>query len=135
MRAGYFLLVIVVIAAGYLYWDPPVQNSAEVDSLFRNESSGVMVQTQGIVRRILPDDLEGSAHQRFVIEAPSGLTLLVWHNIDLAPRVSGLTVGDSLTVHGQYEWNSKGGVLHWTHHDPRGRHDPGWIEFQGKRYE
>ena len=86
------------------------------------------------MKATLPDDREGSQHQRFIVRLSDGQTLLVAHNIDLAPRVP-LDKNDEVRIKGQYEWNEKGGVLHWTHHDPGGRHEEGWIEHQGKRYE
>ena len=93
-----------------------------------------MVSTVANVTRILKDDNEGSRHQRFLIETVEGLTLLVAHNIDLAPRVP-LSVNDQVSIYGQYEWNNKGGVLHWTHHDPSKSHPEGWIMHHGKKYE
>jgi len=33
---------------------------------------------------------------------------------------------------GVYEWNSNGGVIHWTPHDPSGRHEAGWLEHKGQ---
>ena len=82
---------------------------------------------------MLSDDNEGSRHQRFILRLSTGQTLLVAHNIDLAPRVP-LDEGDDITFYGQYEWSEKGGVIHWTHHDPDGRHEEGWLEHRGKRY-
>jgi hypothetical protein len=82
----------------------------------------------------LPDDLEGSRHQRFVLRLSSGQTLLVAHNIDLAPRISSLNRGDKVEFYGEYEWNAKGGVIHWTHHDPSGRHVGGWLKHDSKTY-
>ena len=84
--------------------------------------------------RLLADDNEGSRHQRFIIHVTSDLTVLIVHNIDLAPRVP-LQVGDSVAVRGDYVWNEQGGLIHWTHHDPDGRHVPGWIEVRGRRYQ
>ncbi len=66
---------------------------------------------------------------------PSGQTVLFAHNIDLAPRLNGLKVGDRVEFHGEYEWNAKGGVIHWTHRDPLGRHEPGWLKHNGRRYD
>jgi len=83
----------------------------------------------------LPDDTSGSRHQRFILKLSSGQTLLVAHNIDLAPRISSLRVGDAVQFYGEYEWNQKGGVLHWTHRDSRGSHVAGWLRHQGKTYQ
>jgi hypothetical protein len=42
--------------------------------------------------------------------------------------------GDYVEFNGQYEWNAKGGVVHWTHHDPQGRHETGWVKHNGHNY-
>ena len=88
-----------------------------------------------MVIRILADDNDGDRHQRFVLETSSGRTLLVAHNIDLAPRIGSLSTGDTVAFYGVYETNSQGGVIHWTHHDPQGRHVAGWLEHRGQRYQ
>ena len=100
---------------------------------FAARRSDVEVEVAGSVQRILADDETGSRHQRFILELPSSHTLLVSHNIDLAPRVP-LRTGDILTVRGEYEWNERGGVLHWTHHDPRGEREGGGIRHRGRVY-
>ncbi len=97
--------------------------------------SGQQVRGSGVVVRVLPDDNDGSRHQRFIVRLASGRTLLIAHNIDLAPRVPSLGQGDSVGFYGEYEWNDRGGVIHWTHHDPQGRHPAGWIEHRGRRYQ
>lgn len=105
-----------------------------IRSLVREQRSGVMVTAVGEVVHLLPDDNEGSRHQRFLVELGTGDTLLIAHNIDLAERVP-LGEGDVVSIRGQYEWNDRGGVLHWTHHDPKGWREGGWIEHEGLRYE
>ena len=62
-------------------------------------------------------------------------TLLIAHNIDIVPRIDNLRVGDRVTFNGVYEWNDKGGVVHWTHRDPSGNHATGWLKHKGKTYE
>lgn len=96
--------------------------------------SGFMVTVEGEVERVLADDRDGSRHQRLLVRLADGRTLLVAHNIDLADRVP-VEKGDRLRLRGQYEWNERGGVLHWTHHDPDGSHPGGWIEHAGRRFE
>src|SRR4051812_21813414 len=102
---------------------------------FEQRTSNVQVEGQGVVRRMLSDDKEGSQHQRFVVALSSGQTLLIAHNIDLAPRIVGLREGDMVSFSGEYAWNAEGGVIHWTHHDPSKRHTPGWIRHNGMLYQ
>jgi len=102
---------------------------------FENRRSNVQVRASGHVTRILPDDNSGSRHQRFIVGLASGQTVLVAHNIDLASRIDALRRGDTVSVNGEYEWNERGGVIHWTHRDPRGAHAGGWIEHQGRTYQ
>ena len=71
--------------------------------------------------KLLADDRQGSRHQRFLLRVDGGPTILVAHNIDLAPRVTSLHEGDAIAFSGEYEWNARGGVVHWTHRDPSGR--------------
>lgn len=89
----------------------------------------------GTVSKMLPDDNDGSRHQRFLVRLPSGHTVLIAHNIDIAPRVNSLREGDQVTFFGQYEWNDKGGVVHWTHHDPQGRYSGGYLLHNGMTYQ
>ncbi len=110
-------------------------SAAVIAKAFANRESNVEVSGVGVVTRILPDDRSGSRHQRFILRLVNGQTLLVAHNIDLAPRVDDLATGDGVTFKGEYEWGPKGGTLHWTHHDPGGSHPGGWIEHNGKRYQ
>lgn len=102
---------------------------------FAGGVSDIQVEGKGTVIRLLPDDSDGSRHQRFIVELASGQTLLISHNIDIAPRIAGLEVGDSVSFNGEYVWNAKGGVIHWTHHDPRGRHVAGWVIHNGNTYK
>jgi hypothetical protein len=102
---------------------------------FEQRAKGRMLQAEGRVIRLLADDREGSPHQRFIIETNDGLTLLVAHNLGLAPRLEGLVVGEVVRVFGEYEWSAQGGVMHWTHDDPRGDHVTGYIEWRGRRYQ
>ncbi len=106
-----------------------------IRSVFNEQRSGIQVVGEGVVSKLLPDDNDGSRHQRFILTLSSGHTLLVAHNIDRAPRIASLREGDSVTFNGVYEWNAKGGVIHWTHLDPGGRHEAGWLKHAGQTYQ
>lgn len=107
----------------------------EVVRAYQQRQSNVQVRGSAAVSRLLPDDNDGSRHQRFILQLSSGKTLLIAHNIDLAPRIPALQVGDVVEFYGEYEWNNLGGVVHWTHHDPGGRHVGGWLRHEGRTYQ
>jgi hypothetical protein len=136
------LILIALVISGFLAYTqhegvsfapsgaPAVEESDASELLqraFQERRSNLQVRGTGVVERILADDNDGSRHQRFIIRTRLGQSILIAHNIDLAPRVAPLRVGDRIEFNGEYEWNERGGVIHWTHHDPRGRHEGGWI--------
>lgn len=139
------VLVVAILAAVYSGWRqfkaaPDRGLRAEVGHeaialAFRDQASGVQVTGEGVVEKILSDDKEGSRHQRFIVRLSSDQTILISHNIDLAPRLPSLEAGDSVAFHGVYEWNSRGGVVHWTHRDPNGRHEAGWLRHDGETFQ
>ena len=124
MKRLTYILVLVIAYAAYqqfLVARVPTANAppAVVQPVPRTEQwrPGQQVQGSGRVTRILSDDNDGSRHQRFILE------------------LSSLKAGDMVGFYGEYEPNSQGGVIHWTHHDPQGRHVAGWLEHNGKRYQ
>lgn len=137
------LLWVIVLAAmayaGYqrheARFEPSAPAVASAGVRLGAEASGTQVQGSGIVTRMLRDDDNGSRHQRFILQLSSGQTLLIAHNIDLAPRIADLREGDRVEYYGEYEWNAKGGVVHWTHLDPSGRHGAGWLKHDGRTFQ
>ena len=135
------LFVLAALAYGWIGTNesPPAEVQAELSNvtvfeLHRRRSSGEMAYLQGRIVKILPDDNDGSRHQRFIVDLDRKLTVLVAHNIDLAPRVP-LKINEDIELFGQYEWNEKGGVMHWTHRDPQGTHAAGWIKYRDRVYQ
>jgi molybdopterin converting factor small subunit len=138
-RLWLLIAFIIVFIAARQYQPETVTSDNEPDvtiaALYQQQQSDVQIEVTATVSRLLSDDNKGSRHQRFIVELADGHTLLVAHNIDLAPRVDGLSEGDEVTLFGEYEWNHKGGVMHWTHHDPANRHPHGWIRHKGQLYQ
>lgn len=139
------IAALVVCALSWAGCDSAVQparhngvsagDGSSIGRAFETRTSNVQVEDEGVVTRILTDDLDERRHQRFIVRLASGQTLLITHNIDIAPRVDRLREGDSVRFNGEYVWNEKGGVVHWTHHDPEGRHVAGWLKHKGRTYQ
>lgn len=125
-----------------------VSNDGIVEA-FQRRKSHIQLGGSGHIVKLLQDDHKGARHQRFLATINAQQTLLFAHNIDLAPRIP-LETGDEISFFGEYIYNPKGGIMHWTHHDPNG-HDPkrydskdhdtkrshvgGWIMHKGRKYQ
>ena len=141
MRFGLLVVVLCLTALSACSVAPAINTNAVSESdqrlarAFDQHESNLQIEGTGTVTRLLPDDNDGSRHQRFIVELKSGQTILIAHNIDLAPRIISLDVGEEVRFFGEYEWNPKGGSIHWTHHDPARRHTVGWIKHEGRVYQ
>ena len=129
------VLVAAVLVQVVRTQDPSTGTTGtDVAAAFDARASDVQLTAAGRVIRILGDDNRGDRHQRFIIRIGDEQSVLVVHNIDLAPRVP-VSAGDSVDVFGEYVWNEQGGLIHWTHHDPDGSHVAGWIRHRGREYQ
>ena len=158
LLAAGFIVVLIVLGAIFAGWsqvnrvrvapttsssagvhvaepDPSASGDEVIAQAFRQQSSGVRVTGEGVVTKVLSDDNDGARHQRFIVRLASGQTLLVAHNIDIAPRLDSLAPGAVVVFNGEYAWNAQGGVIHWTHHDPSGKHQAGWLQYGGAIYQ
>ena len=135
IRIAAFILLAVALAGCTSSRNDAASDSGAIGRAFNSRTSNVQVEGEGVVTRILSDDVEGSRHQRFILRLASGQTVLITHNIDLAPRVEGLREGDIVAFNGEYVWNAQGGLVHWTHEDPQGRHVAGWLKHNGRTYQ
>jgi len=114
---------------------PSLSDNAAIMRAFTSHARDVRVDGSGSVSRVLPDDNQGERHQRFLVQLPTGQSILIVHNIDIAPRVDNLRVGDEVEFEGEYVYNDRCGLVHWTHHDPSARHRAGWVKHAGHVYQ
>jgi hypothetical protein len=106
----------------------------DVIALQKEHARSAEVTVLAPVCRLLPDDTVGLQHEKFLLSLTNGTTILVAHDTSYAPRVP-LQLGSVVRIHGEYIWNPKGGLVHWTHLSDSPFHDSGWIDYQGKRYQ
>ncbi|WP_374035172.1 DUF3465 domain-containing protein [Bdellovibrio bacteriovorus] len=127
-------------------WDSDVRQSEPSASLDETASDSDLVRAVNDRRRedfveggsltvvkVLPDDNSGLEHQKWVVRLSNGELMQAVYNLDMCPRVP-LKVGDVIAMGGQFIWTNKGGLLHWLHHDPRGRRPDGYVYVNGQYY-
>ena len=148
MKKQWLVLLVMAVAISFTACYAP--NSAEqfesapasvsmdagaIVEAFATHRNLPQVQGSGVVTKVLKDDTKGLPHQKFLLKVSDNITILVAHNIDLAPRVADIHEGDSVEFKGEYIYTPKGGTVHWTHKDPRGHHAGGYLKHNGKTYE
>ncbi|HEV3092724.1 MAG TPA: DUF3465 domain-containing protein [Candidatus Cybelea sp.] len=103
---------------------------------FSAARSGVEVVAGGSITRIFgvrPG--RTSPHEGFLMHLDSGCDLVV--RVEVNTDFTGdipLRAGENVAVKGEYEYYPRGGVIHWTHRDPRGRHENGYVQAGGQMY-
>ncbi len=128
------LIVSIPVFFTFLFW-ASFTEAISLNEAYKSQKSDIQVKGNGTVIRILNDDNKGSRHQKFILKLSSGQTILIANNIDIAPRINSISKGDSVQFYCEYEWNNKGGVVHWTQGDPNGNHIGGWLKHNGRIYQ
>ena len=97
------MIVVVIVLLAVIYWgldfkqkqntthdvraqqrsiEVVIDDQQQIMQAYQQQRSNVQVQAQGIVKAVLPDDNEGSRHQKMILKLENGLTVLIAHNID-----------------------------------------------------
>jgi hypothetical protein len=112
-------------------------NDAAVCQAFRAGRSHVEVVADGTVVNVFGVRAgRSSPHEGFLMQLASGCSVVV--RVEANTEFTGtfpLARGDRVTAKGEYEFYPRGGVIHWTHRDPRGRHEGGYILVRGRMYD
>ena len=114
-----------------------VADDTAVCSAYQAGRSRVEVVADGTVTRVFgvaPGVV--SPHEGFLMRLSTGCNVIV--RVEANTAFTGsfpIARGDRVTVKGEYEFYPRGGVIHWTHRDPRNRHEGGFIEIGGKTYD
>jgi hypothetical protein len=99
---------------------------------FEQHLRDIFITTDGIVSEILPDEIKGIQHQRFLIITETGQSLLVVYNIHQNIRLD-VKVGLKIHVEGTYVWNRYGGIIHETHSNVNKAQPDGSILIKGNK--
>lgn len=146
MKKVLYLILLLSVLAACRQHEPAVSSVVEpqiavqaqhnndaVIQAFHDKKSNIFVEGSGVVKKLLPEDDNGLRHQKFLVKISDEQTLLFAHNIDLTSAIP-LAVGDTIQFRGEYVYNPKGGIVHWTHRDPQGKIEGGWIKHNGTTY-
>jgi hypothetical protein len=130
------LTALAVIALAACSGQPEQPDNAQVCSAYGQGASDVEVIAQGTIVAMLGES-EGRSgeHEGFLLKLRKQCDMLL--RIEVNTDITGpipLHPGETAIVKGQYETDATGGVIHWTHHDPEGRHVGGYIVVGGKTY-
>lgn len=85
------------------------------------------------VERLLPDDLSGRPHQKIVVRLSNGKSIQIISNLEFCEKAP-VSIGDKVSVGGQFIWTRGTGLVHWTHTDPSGQRQKGFLLYNGKDY-
>lgn len=95
------------------------------------------VIANGVVREVLGMRRGPNGdHEGFLLQLDGDCDLLlrVETNTDITGQIP-ISGGQRVTVKGVYVFNAMGGLIHWTHHDPAGRHVNGYVKIGDRLYQ
>lgn len=130
-----FALALICAFAGCAVQTEP-DNSA-VCGAYKAGQSHVEVVASGRITRVLGvQNGRTSPHEGFLMKLDTGcnVEVRVEANTDFTGTFA-LREGEPVVVKGEYEYYARGGVIHWTHRDPRYHHEAGFIEAGGSTYQ
>jgi hypothetical protein len=112
----------------------PVDDSDIIATAYQHQTSNILVEAEAKVVYVFPVIKHRELNfQEFRVELTNGHRVRIIHDLNEAEAVP-LRASDVIRFRGEFDWSDDGGLIHWTHDDPKGERGDGWIEFGGSRY-
>jgi hypothetical protein len=132
------LLLALAFLAGCVMQSGDDAGNAAVYDAWANQRSHVEVTASGSVAKVLGTRRGPSGvHTGFLLHlrgaAGRGLTVRVEDNVDLTGPIP-VHAGDDAEVRGEYIYDPRGGLIHYTHRDPRGNRPGGYVKLANRMY-
>lgn len=108
----------------------------QVLNLMSKKQKSVFTEAKNVkVIKLMRQDNRGAAHQRFIVQFPTGETLRAIYNLDLSEKVP-VSLGDTVNLGGELDYDSRTRepFMHWLHEDPIKKHTDGYVLHNGKKY-
>ncbi len=105
--------------------------AAIVSRAIRSKTTGILVETSGVVERV-SETQPGSSAQRFLVRLSTDVAVKVVHEARTNPVP--LAVGDRVRIRGRYQWSADGGFIGGTHDILEAAGPGGWVLHQGIFY-
>ena len=113
-------MVLLVVIAGISWWFNPALLSdiglveSDVDRIvhaWSNRNSNLVVEIEGRVVRLLPEQEFYGRQQQFLIKLENGHQLKVSHDLEFSSGVP-VKVSSQVRLKGEYDWSEGGGIIH-----------------------
>ncbi|MDE2483427.1 MAG: DUF3465 domain-containing protein [bacterium] len=128
-------LILALASACASHAEAP--DNAAVCNDYGTQRSGDEVIATGHVIDVLGERAGRSGeHEGYLVKLDGNCDLLV--KVETNTTITGpiaLRPKERVVVKGVYIYNPLGGLIHWTHHDPRGRHVGGYVTAGGTSYQ
>jgi hypothetical protein len=112
-------------------------NPGALDAISHGHSGSEVTVEGNVVRVFATTSGAQGAHEQFVVAVKAGNAeqdILVADNVTIG-RAAPIRRGDDVIVRGELAIDPTGPVIHWTHHEPRGRHESGFVRVNGQMYD
>ncbi|MDP3509818.1 MAG: DUF3465 domain-containing protein [Candidatus Melainabacteria bacterium] len=113
---------------------PYAVDDAQIIQAQSQQARKVELTVTAPIKKLLREEDYREPHQRFLLILSNGTTVLVANDLQYGTYAP-VQEGNVVRIHGEYIWNERGGVLHWTHKSDEPRHESGYIDFNGMRYQ
>jgi len=134
-HARVVMIMVLVIGMAGCGGEEALPDNERLINAFEQGRTGVWVSGHGTVKQLVGDEtVAGERHQRIVVDVGEVFDLIVRHSVEASERVP-VVQGDTIAFQGRYEFNGRGGVLGFTHHDPEEPGGGGWVRYQGNVYD